>query len=53
LIGVLVPDMANEFVASLFHRIEIEAARCDCELVRAASSEDADAPGRTRSRRGT
>ena len=42
LIGILVPDVANPFFASLVHRIEIEAARSDYELVLVTSGEDAN-----------
>ena len=40
LIGILVPDVANPFFASLVHSIEIEAARSDYELVLVTSGED-------------
>lgn len=40
LIGILVPDVANVFFASLVHLIEIEAAQSNCELVLVTSGED-------------
>ena len=40
LVGILVPDVANPFFASLVHCIEIEAARSDYELVLVTSGED-------------